>query len=330
MTEIFIWIAVFVIALAAVVKGADWLLGSAERIGLAVGLSPFIVGVVIVGAGTSFPELVSSIVAVIQGAKEIVAANAIGSNIANILLIVGFSAVLGKQLVVTKSLIDLDLPLLAITTVIFLAVAADANITVIESALLLVGYGIYLGYTILHIDDTAGKAEGMAYPIQHEQTARKAKKSGKRPQVQLRDILLLLIGIAALSVGAKYLIDAVIQLSDLLGVATGVISLIAVAVGTSLPELLVSTKAALAKNSEVALGNIFGSNVFNVLVVVGLPGLFGALPLDTPTFAIGLPAMALATLLFIISGISRRVHVWEGYFYLLAYAVFVGKSFNLF
>jgi cation:H+ antiporter len=113
------WIAVFIVSLVALVKSADWLLASSEKIGLSIGLSPFIVGVTIVAFGTSFPELVSSFVAVFQGVSEIVAANAIGSNIANILLVAGIAAIVAKRLSVTKDLIDLDLPLIAISTAIF-------------------------------------------------------------------------------------------------------------------------------------------------------------------------------------------------------------------
>lgn len=113
------WIVIFLASLVALVKGADWLLESSEKIGLSLGLSPFIIGVTIVGLGTSFPELISSLFAVFQGITEFVPANAIGSNIANILLVVGVSAVIGGRLVVTKSLIDLDLPLLAISTILF-------------------------------------------------------------------------------------------------------------------------------------------------------------------------------------------------------------------
>jgi len=116
----------------------------------------------------------------------------------------------------------------------------------------------------------------------------------------------------------------------MLNIATGVIAITAVAVGTSLPELLVSAKAALQKKSEIALGNIFGSNVFNALVVIGLPGLFHVLPVDDQTFTIGVPTMALATLLFVISGISRRIHIWEGAFYLSVYVLFIAKLFNWF
>ena len=134
---IIFWIIVFIVSLGVLVKGADWLITSAEKIGLALGLSPFIVGVTIVGVGTSFPELISSFVAVFKDVPDIVAANAIGSSIANILLIVGISAVIGKRLIVTKSLIDLDLPLLAISAVLLLGIVWDKQITFGESLLML-------------------------------------------------------------------------------------------------------------------------------------------------------------------------------------------------
>lgn len=150
------WILIFVGALALLVKGADWLLDSAEKIGLAAGLSPFIIGVTIVGLGTSFPELVSGLFAVADGATEIVAANAIGSNLANILLIVGIAAIVGRRLVVTKNLIDLDLPLLAISTVLIIGVLWDKQIVVGEAVLLLIAYGVYFVYTLLHQHDDDG------------------------------------------------------------------------------------------------------------------------------------------------------------------------------
>jgi cation:H+ antiporter len=115
----------------------------------------------------------------------------------------------------------------------------------------------------------------------------------------------------------------------LLDLAVGAVTLVAVAVGTSLPELLVSIKAARHGRPEVVLGNIFGSNTFNLLIVIGLPGLFTQLPLDTPTLTIGLPALIIVTILFVISGISRRIHKWEGAMFLLLYIFFIGKLFVL-
>lgn len=326
------WIAVFIVSLVVLVKGADWLINSAERIGLAMGLSPFLIGVSIVGIGTSFPELISSFAAVFRGVTEIVPANAIGSNIANILLIVGFSALLGRRLVVTKSLIDLDLPLLALSTVLLLGVVADRQVTLVEAILLLIAYLVYLLYTAFHKEDIHHDEFAEILPDRQTRRGHKKIPAGqiRRPKIGLKDFVRLVLGITGLVLGAEYLIDSVVEISAILHIGAGVIAITAVAVGTSLPELLVSVKAAMNKKSELALGNIFGSNVFNALVVIGLPGLFATLRLDDPTFQIGVPAMALATLLFIISGISRRIHLWEGAFFLALYALFIGKLFNLF
>lgn len=327
---ILIWIIIFLVSLVVLVKGADWLLKSAEKIGLALGIPPFVVGVTIVGLGTSCPELISSIMATVKGATEIVAAGAVGSNIANILLIVGVAAVIGRKLIVTKSLIDLDLPLLAISTVLFLGIAWDQKITFIEALILLVAYIIYLSYTFLHKEEETEEVYEVlpARPSRRKLKTVKEKKI-KRQKISGKDIVILLVGIVALFLGAKYLIDSVIELSIILNVGAGLISLAAVALGTSLPELLVSAKAALQKKSEVALGNIFGSNVFNLLVVVGVPGLIKTLEVDEPTFALGLPVLLVATFLFIISGISRRIHIWEGAMYLLVYLFFIGKLFGI-
>lgn len=305
------WILVFLVSLFALVKGSDWLLMSAEKIGLRIGLSPFIIGVTIIAMGTSLPELISSLVAVFQGVGEIVSANAIGSNIANILLIAGAAAVIGRRLAVTKDLIDLDLPLIAISTTIFVFLAIDGQITIFESIFLLITYGIYLSFSLVYKDEDYDSRV-------------------RRPRLRATDFLTLFIGVAGLAIGAKYLVDSIIALSGILNITAGVITITAVALGTSLPELLVSVKAALRHQSEIALGNIFGSNIFNMLVVVGLPGVFGTLSLDTKTLAIGIPFLIAATLLFVVSGISRRIHVQEGSLYLLLYVVFIVKLFDLF
>lgn len=325
-----LWALVFIVSLIVLVKSSDWLLRSAEKIGLVLGLSSFVVGVLIVGIGTSLPELISSGVAVFRGVTDVPVANAIGSNIANILLIVGFSAVIGRRLVVTKDLIDLDLPLLAISTVLFLGIVYDGSVTYIEALILLVAYSVYMAYTILHHDELndmprifRGKL-GKRFLTVFRSIGHKVK------QIEAKDIIFLIIGIVGLVFGAQYLITSLVKLSEILDIATGVITVTAVAFGTSLPELLVSVRAAMQKKSDVALGNIFGSNVFNILVVVGIPALFGTLTVDDKTLAIGIPALAAATLLFIISGISKRIHMWEGALYIGVYIVFIGKLFSLF
>lgn len=325
---ILLWSIIFLVSLAVLVKGADWLLESAEKIGLALGLSPFVVGIIIVGIGTSLPELISSLAATFKGVTDIVSANAIGSNVANILLIVGISALVGKRLTISRNIIDLDLPLLGITTAIFLAAAMDGIITTPESILLLISYGIYLHSTISHNeeDETREEQKKAVKKYIDPEVATHTRK----PKTQAKDFVFLALGIAGLVFGAKYLIDAVVVLSKLFNIGTEVIAISAVALGTSLPELLVSAKAARRGKSEVALGNILGSNMFNVLVVIGLPGLFGTLMVNEATLNIGIPALIVATLLFIISGISRRFHVWDGALSLILYLLFIGKLFALF
>lgn len=331
--EILFWSVVFVISAGALVKGADWLLQSSEKMGLAMGLSPFVVGVIIVSLGTSFPELITAFFASFQGISEFAAANAIGSNLANILLVVGFSAVLAKKISVTKNIIDVELPLLAIGTTIFLAVAWNGNITTVEAIIMVLVYGIYLAYTVLNEDEEVSEND-VFLPIRVERrglktVSRKKSEESERPLITKNDILFFVLSVVLLTIGSKYLIDSVVALSVALQISVGVITITAVAIGTSLPELLVSVKAALQKKPEVALGNVFGSNAFNMMIVVGLPAIFFNVNLDEQTLLIGLPALGVVTLLFIISGISRKIHFWEGAFYLALYVIFLFKLFGL-
>lgn len=326
----FVWIAVFIVSLLVMLKGGDWFLNSSEKVGLAFGLTPFVVGVTIVAAGTSLPELISSLFALSKGATDIVVANALGSNVANILLIVGAATLIGRRLVIDKDLINLDIPLLATTTSLFIAIIWDGNVSLIEGIILLIGYGIYFLYTLFYKEDSKIEAEEL--PLREGEEEHKAieKLNGekKRPKIGGKTIMFLLIGALALVFGAQYLIESVVRLSEIWSIAPGVIAISAVAFGTSLPELLVSGMAARKGNAEVALGNIFGSNVFNMLVVVGVPALIKNLSIDERTMTIGLPFLIISTTLFIFSGISRKLHIWEGCFFLLIYALFIGKLFG--
>lgn len=313
--DVLVWIGIFVVSVLALVKGADWVLDSAKKIGLALGMPPFVVGVLIVGFGTSAPELVSSLFGVLGGASEIPVANAVGSNIANILLVIGVAAVMaGRHLTISRNLIDVELPILALSTLFFFGVAYDGVITVIESGLLIAAFLLYVLYALFNRD----AAEAAA-----------AEVAGERPRVSVKDIAFLVAGFVFLIGGAKYLVDAVIALSPMIGIPIGVITLLGVAIGTSLPELLVSIKAALSGDAEVSIGNIFGSNAFNILFVVGIPGFLGAMVIDPATLSIAIPTMLAATFFLIISGISQRIHIWEGLFFLLVYILFVGKLFGI-
>lgn len=332
---IIFWILIFILSLALLVKSADWFVESSEKIGLALNISPFIIGVTIVAAGTSFPEIASSFAAVLKGATEIVAANVIGSNIANILLIVGLSSVVARRLAVKRSLIDIDLPLLASSTILFGFILWDRKVVWQEGILLLIAFFVYLFYTISQREAEPEKPlpeEQVSEEIVEVLPSRVERRMVKKPveKLNFKVFLFLILGMLGLVLGANYLIDSVLKLSEILKVGTSLIAILGVAVGTSLPELVVSARAAWQKKYEIALGNVFGSNVFNALVVMGLPALVKPLLVDELTFQIGFPFMALSTLLLVISGITRRISIWEGLMFLLLYLLFVIKLFALF
>jgi len=325
------WIIIFVLSLLILVKGADWLLDSAEKIGVHFSLSPFVIGVLITGIGTSLPELAAGIAAVFQNAPEIVVANAVGSNMANILLVIGISAIVGGRLIITKNLIDLELPLLAISTVLFLGVVYDGVVTQLESLFLVVTYTIYLVYTVLNRGE---KDASFTINVEREIEERIKKYKNTfgfifiKPFFLFKDYIILVFGALLLFLGAKYLVESVVAISGEIGISTSVISITAVAIGTSLPELLVSVKAVLNKKYEISVGNVLGSNAFNALMVVGVPGIATSLVLDDKTLLLGVPIMAFVTFLFIISGISRTIHNWEGMMYLVLYIFFMVKLFT--
>jgi len=332
------WILIFILSLVLLVKSADWFVESSEKIGLALKISPFIIGVTIVSIGTSFPELASSIAAVLKGASEIVAANVIGSNIANILLVVGLSAVAARTLLVKRSLIDLDAPFLAAATGLFIFIVWDGKIVFGEGILLLLAFMVYFLYTIFQrreeiitpelMEVLPGGMEIKVLPSRAERRRKEIKE--KSTKLNFKVFLFLILGIIGLIIGANYTIESVLKISEFLKIPTALIAITAIAVGTSLPELVVSVRAAIKKKYEIALGNIFGSNVFNILIVTGIPALIKPLAIDNLTFLVGLPFLVIATLLFIVSGISRRIHIWEGLMYLLLYILFIVKVCGLF
>lgn len=302
------YILIFILSLLVLIKSADLFVNSAEKIGLAFKISPFIVGVTIVALGTSLPELMTSIFAVFMGQPKIVIANVIGSNIANIFLVVGLSAIFAKVLTVQKSLVDLDAPLLISTTALFIFIMIDGVVVAWEGILLLSAFITYLLYII--------------YSRKKETDKPQTKEDEK---ISPKVVALLLLGGVGLPIGSYFTINSVVEIASALNIAPSLVAIIAVAIGTSLPELIVSVRAAMANKCEIALGNVFGSNVFNILLVAGIPSLIRPLPTDNLTFSLGLPFLAVATLLFVVSSISKKIHIWEGMIYFLIYILFVIK-----
>lgn len=298
-----------VASLYVLVRGADLFVEGAKKIGASFGMSSFAIGVLIVGLGTSLPELASSLAAVMAGTTEIVIANAVGSNITNILLIVGVLALLGGPVMINKNLLKTELPIFFIATVHFIASVFDGVVDRVESMLLFATFCAYIWY--LFSSDNVAKEELKA-------------KNGFNG-VTTRDVVFVILGIGAVLLGAHYTVQMAVNIATGLAVPLGLVSIGAIAIGTSLPELFVSLQAIRNKETDLAIGNIFGSNAFNILMVVGIPGLIMPLQAGEVVMELGLFVLVAASLILFINGLARQVQRWEGVAMLIFFAFFLLK-----
>lgn len=311
------WSVIFVISLGFLIKAADVFTDSAERIGLHFKISPFIIGVTIVAFGTSLPEIATSVAAVFQGDSSIVIANVVGSNIANILMVLGIAAIVGKHLLVDKDIINIDLPLLLGSAILLFLTTLDGQFTYVDgiiSLLALLTYLLYNAKAGRQIDEKEAK---------HVRESNKEEKKHKRLPIK-HPIKLILAGLV-IWLAADYTIEAVVSLAKIMDVATEVIAGTAIAIGTSLPELFVSVIAAKKGNTDIAIGNVTGSNIFNALAVMGIPSLFGTLTISAEMISFAIPFMLFTTILYMFVTMDKQVSQWEGITLTLLYVAFIGK-----
>lgn len=320
---LFFWIFALFLSLAILVKSSDFFTEASEKIGLIFGISPFIIGVTIVAFGTSLPELITCLISIFHNAEEIVVGNLIGSNIANILLVIGITAIVAKKIEIHRDIINLDLPLLAAGTfALILMIGWDMEINRVESFIALLFYFIYFYYLYKSRSDTVGET------IEKKVEEMKEKITPRKITMGL--IFTLIFSAFFLYIGAEFTIKSVIALSKILGIETSVIALSAIAIGTSLPELAVSIQAARKNNGDMALGNVFGSNLFNGSLIIGIAGIIKPLPVSNEIYYIALPFLFIATLLYFFSGLSRKIHNYEGAMFVGIYILFIAKLFKLF
>lgn len=314
--DILLWLGALVGSLTLLVLSADKFTQAAERIGLFFGLSSFIVGATIVSVGSSLPELTTSIMAVLKGVTDFPVSNAIGSNIANCLLVGGICAIVVKTLKVEQKLIDVDLPFFFISTALFVLLVIDKEITMIDASLMLLLLVFFALYTIF--DQEKNKLSAFV-----------SEALSKRPKLKFMDAVFLIGGAVGIYFSADFTIQSVTRLADILNISSSIVAMLAVAIGTSLPELVVSLRASMAGKHSIALGNIFGSNTFNILAVTGVPAFFGKVTISDDAWYIGLPFLIVTTFGFIFVTSDDRIQKWEGYALLVLYLAFVGKLIGL-
>jgi cation:H+ antiporter len=304
-------ILAFVLALVVVVKSADFFLDAAEKTGVYLNIHSFILGVVLVGFGTSLPELATSIAAVTNGQYDIAIPNIVGSNIANILLIVGLCTVILGTITFKKNLIDLDLPLLLSTVFIFSLLAFDGSLSRVDGGLLLLSFVGYILYSLFY-DERQEYHRGLTKLIFALRSSGAADSRQTADKPGLITYVTLVVSVVTLGLASKFAVDSLLLIVAEINIAVSVVSFFALAIGTSLPELTVSLKALKKGQGDVLIGNIIGSCMFNMLLIGGVASLLHPQTLEMGKGIWMLAGMLIATLLLLVSGITKRIHIWEG------------------
>lgn len=308
------------VGLALLAGGCELLVRGAAALALAVRISPLVVGLTIVALGTSAPEFAVTLQSSYRGQTDLAVGNVVGSNIANVLLILGAAATVAP-LAVASRLLRLDVPLMIVASFALLALGLDGNIGRLDGLLLVAGLVTYVVWTVRQ--------------SRYEESRKLLKEyKGSLPSIPSADAraivaqcLLIAIGLLLLILGARWMVDGAVQIARIWGTSDLLIGLTIVALGTSLPELATSIVASLRGQRDIAVGNAVGSNLFNLLGVLGLAALVAPRPIPVPYDAIrfDIPVMiATAVACLPIFFINHRISRWEGALFLVFYLLYLG------
>lgn len=307
-----------IIGLILLVAGAELLVKGASGLALMAGLSPLVIGLTIVAYGTSSPELIVSVQSSLANQADIALGNVVGSNIFNVLFILGISSLV-TPLVVNQQLIRLDVPILIGVSALMLMFAVDGSISRVDGAIFFTGA---IAYTVFQIWQSRREKNS---EVQAEYDQEFGKPLGKSTQVLLRQLAYIGGGLLLLVLGSRWLVESSVAIARSIGVSELVIGLTLVAGGTSLPELATSVIASYRGERDIAVGNVIGSNIFNILAVLGGAALISpngiqvsqaALHLDIPVML----AVAIVCLPIFITG--RLIARWEGLLFVAYYGVY--------
>ena len=314
-----IWtVAALVLGLILLVGGAEALVKSASKLAATVGISPLVIGLTVVAFGTSAPELAVSLQASLSQQVDIALGNVVGSNICNVLFILGLSAMIAP-LVVAQQLIRLDVPIMIGVSALVMLFGWDGRIGRSDGVILFLG-GI--AYTLFLLYQSRREKN----PIVQDEYAQFEQRSHSSKETLL-NLALLIGGLAMLVAGSQMLVYSAVTIATLLGVSQLVIGLTVVAVGTSLPELATSVAASLRGESDIAVGNVVGSNIFNILIVLGLSSAVSPLgtAVSSAAIAFDMPVMiATAGLCLPICMTGNKISRREGGLLLIYYLLYVG------
>lgn len=305
----------FLIGLVLLYFGAEGLVRGSSNLARALRIRPVIIGLTVVAFGTSAPELVVSLLAAARRSEALAVGNVVGSNIANVGLILGLAALI-RPLRVERGLIKREVPMMLAASFLFYGFAGSGAINRTFGGVLFAGLLAFLLYSALTAKEHPGEVQAL-----------EEKLVIPPPGSRLKDVLFLLFGLGGLLGGAQLMVGSAVYLARAIGVSEGIIGLTLVAGGTSLPELATSIVATMKKEADLLVGNIIGSNLFNILAVAGLVGMVRPLPVKPKWLLFQFPAMLLFSLALLPIMWDHRISRWEGGLLLAGYLAFLAWLF---
>ena len=312
-------ILLFIAGLVILILGADLLLRGATRLAAALGISPLAIGLTIVAIGTASPEIAVSLQASVHGQADLTLGNVLGSNIFNILFILGMTAVVAP-IVISEQLIRLDAPIMLAVSILVLALALDGQLGLLDSLVLL---SCLVAYTVFALRQSRVESQ----KVQDEYAEEFAEKQPRTTGNMVANTFFIVVGLGLLAIGSRWLVDSAVAIARALQVSELIIGLTIVAVGTSLPEVTTSIIAALKHESDIAVGNAVGSNIFNLLGVLGVGTLLApdGIPVSARVLQFDFLVMIFVALVSLpIFYLDNRISRIEGALLLSYYVFYIG------
>lgn len=339
-------IVLLVLGVIIVLKGADWLTDGAVNIATRFGVSQMVIGLTIVAMGTSMPEFCVSMVSALKGTPDLAVGNVVGSNTLNTLLIVGCSALVAP-IMVKRSSVKRDIPFAVVASLLMLLFCLDGAIGRVDAAVLFAGFCLFMFVTLKYAKTTEEHAAAVATNGAATATAIPEASSSQTPASEassyetsdheasssetsqasgtsmLKAVVMLVVGLLCLIAGSNMFVDNASFVASSLGVSDAVIGLTIVAGGTSLPELATSMVSAKKGNSDIAIGNVIGSNVFNILMIIGITGLVKPMHIAGITTLDLIMMLASMLLMWFFCRTTYKVKRWEGAVLTIVYLAYL-------
>ena len=309
-----------IIGIALLVKGADWLVDGASGLSESFGVSPLFIGLTVVAFGTSAPELAVSISAAMKGSGSIAISNVIGSNIANIALVIGFSAIL-TPLAISKTTVRKELPfniLISFALMAMLLRGAKYGLDRYDGFVLIIFLIIFMEYTLM-----MAKSDRERKKLENT-TNLSEEDNEKIRKIRIKNGILTLIGLAMVVFGADMTVNSATEIALQLGISEALVGLTMIAIGTSLPELVTSVTAILKKQDDLAIGNIVGSNIFNICLILGISSIIKPIGVIVDHYWADILFMSMLAVFLLITTMKKsKITRLEGSFFFTSYVVYI-------